>query len=527
LKKRGAISVRHKILGWDVRKQFAGLLLAALALSGCGAHHHAGIKPPVAGKVLLTDVTVVNTRDGSLAPGMNLLMDKGKIVSITPASNAPTGANVTTIDTHGKFVVPGFTDMHAHVLENAHPNDMLTLMLSNGITGWRQMNGSPELLKERREGTLPMSGLEPALLSMPGVILTPLNAWSPESGVAQVDEERAEGADFIKVILVNAPTFFAAQAEAKRLHIPFAGHLPAGVDIVAASKGGMTSVEHLGAGTDLLIPCSTDEAVLRAAIAKAPPIEGFPFNVVHLLPFRSRILQMLLPRIVVNTTSLVSKAGLVNLRHMMSTYDENKCKRLAAEFVADGTWQDPTLNREKTSMEAADPEFLKSPHNRYMAPEELADWWTSERKFAAQFSAADRKTFRDYHDFHLRLVKLFDEVGVKLLIGEDAGGAGWVVPGFAIHQEFDEFQKAGVSPLHILQDTTINAAQYLGRTSTMGTVEPGKNADLVLLDANPIESAQNLHKIYAVVRDGHYLSRQDLDEALSKLAAKQAKAAAH
>ncbi|RKD31851.1 hypothetical protein BET01_18955 [Lacrimispora algidixylanolytica] len=83
--------------------------------------------------------------------------------------------------------------------------------------------------------------------------------------------------------------------------------------------------------------------------------------------------------------------------------------------------------------------------------------------------------------------------------------------GDAIHIEFDELEKAGISPLHVLQMTTLSGAEFLGRLDDMGTVEAGKNADLVLLDGDPIESVQNLHKINAVIRAGSYHSKDELD----------------
>jgi hypothetical protein len=101
----------------------------------------------------------------------------------------------------------------------------------------------------------------------------------------------------------------------------------------------------------------------------------------------------------------------------------------------------------------------------------------------------------------------------------DSDGGGWQVPGFSLHREFDELEKAGLSPLHVLQMTTLNPAEYLGRTADLGSVEAGKQADLVLLEANPIDSIQNLHKINAVVRVGFYYSRQDLDALENEVAA--------
>ena len=85
-----------------------------------------------------------------------------------------------------------------------------------------------------------------------------------------------------------------------------------------------------------------------------------------------------------------------------------------------------------------------------------------------------------------------------------------MAPGLTLRQEFAELAKAGFSPLKILQMTTINPAQYLGREDTMGTVKPGRNADLVVLDANPLDDVENLHRINAVVRAGTYYSAAQL-----------------
>ena len=100
-----------------------------------------------------------------------------------------------------------------------------------------------------------------------------------------------------------------------------------------------------------------------------------------------------------------------------------------------------------------------------------------------------------------------------MMVGTDGGGQ---VPGQSIHQEFDELAKAGLSPLKILQMTTLNPAEFLDRTATMGSIDLGKNADIVLLDGNPVESVQSLHRISGVVRAGFYYSRADLDALMER-----------
>ncbi len=107
--------------------------------------------------------------------------------------------------------------------------------------------------------------------------------------------------------------------------------------------------------------------------------------------------------------------------------------------------------------------------------------------------------------------------GVKMLTGSDLGGI-WVIPGFSLHQEFQALAAAGLSPLEILQMATLNGAQFLNREATMGTVDVGKNADLVLLDAHPVEAVANLGRIAAVVLKGKYFSKDMLDKMKNEVA---------
>jgi imidazolonepropionase-like amidohydrolase len=116
------------------------------------------------------------------------------------------------------------------------------------------------------------------------------------------------------------------------------------------------------------------------------------------------------------------------------------------------------------------------------------------------------------------MVRIFDEEGVKMMAGSDVGGSGWEIPGLALHQEFDQLAAAGLTPLRILQMATINAAEFLGRTDTMGTLEPGKDADIVLLGADPVENVAHLHDIAGVIRAGRYYSAETLTSTIESIA---------
>ena len=157
-------------------------------------------------------------------------------------------------------------------------------------------------------------------------------------------------------------------------------------------------------------------------------------------------------------------------------------------------------------------EYRNDPNLKYVAQEDRELWESVGQDFAEDISADNREKLERFFGLQLKLAGLFDRAGVKMLAGSDTGGSGWEVPGFSLHQEFDLLEQAGISPLHVLQMTTINGAVFLDREASMGSVEVGKEANLVLLDANPIASVRNLHAIHAVIRNGNYYSADDLEE---------------
>ena len=476
----------------------------AVLFFGCHKQPLPKAELPISGKLRLDGVTVVNTHDGRLTPGMSILMDKGSIVSVTQTTELLTDSLITSIDASGRFVIPGFNNMHMHVIDQADSSSVLARMLADGVTGFRQMTGSPELLKERREGTLPIGKDAPALLLMPGSLLTPFNVGSAERVTDEIREQKNQGADFIKVGLVSPDVFFAAIAEGKRVGLPVLGHLQEGVDAAQASRAGFRSIEHLGPGDSIWIGCSTDETTLLAEAAQHPPMKGPP---IRIPAFVEKMLMKRLQKRLINPAAFDNAADIARLQRAFDTYSEPKCRALAAIFVANHTWNVPTLVRLRTQELADSPEYLSDPALSYIPAESLKAWREVTDTFH-NLPAAMHGTYREAYQRQLALTKLFDDAGVQMMVGTDGGGQ---APGQSIHQEFDELAKAGLPPFKILQMTTLNPAEFLGRTATMGSIDVGKNADIVLLSGNPVESVQNLHKISGVVRAGFYYSQTDLD----------------
>ena len=456
--------------------------------------------------IVLDGVTVVDTGTGHLTPRQAVVIADAHIVRIAPAGSIAVTGSARRLDARGKFVVPGFLDMHAHPLEGPGEGPRLDLMLANGITGYRQMSGSADKLASRRAGTLTTPD-QPSLLALPGEILTKANAATPAAAIAEIERQKANGADFIKLIDVTPPTFAAVFDEASKQGLTVSGHLPANIDVRDAAARGMRSVEHLGPQDTLLLACSSDETALRAAVANAPqrPMLGGPTA------------PAVVARILANPMAFADAPTQARLAAVVASFDPAKCRTLAALLKAHQTWQVPTLIRLRTMELGDDAVYVNDPHLIYVAPPTHALWTSVSQQFAAKTPAEARATMAGLFALQLKLVKLFDDAGVPMLAGSDAGG-GWDIAGFSLHQEFDLLASAGLTPLRILQLTTLDGATFLER-SDMGRVAAGKVGDLVVLDANPLASVANLHRIYAVIHNDRVYDRAGLDAMLAQVAA--------
>jgi hypothetical protein len=364
---------------------------------------------------------------------------------------------------------------------------------------------------ERREGILPFGDFAPSLLEMTGAVLTPLNVASEEGLRAEIELQQEQGADFIKVGLLSPTLFKTAMRYARERHIAILGHLQDGVDAVTAAALGFKSIEHLGPGSALWTGCSRLENELMEQAnpvrIKAPPAY---------IPFLRRLIQWHLQTVLINPAAFMPPGHAATLQRAFDSFSVAKCRQIAARFAAEGTWHVPTLVRLR-SQELADlAEYERDPYLGFMPANKIRRWRAVTRRFK-KLPMAMRRTYSEAYDRQLELTRLLSDEGVRLLAGTDGG---WLsAPGLTLQQEFIELGRAGLSPLKILQMTTINAAEYLQRTGTMGTIEPGRDADLVLLEANPLDSVAHFSRIAGVVRAGRYLPRTQLDGLRESVAA--------
>lgn len=455
--------------------------------------------------LVLDRVTVVDVRTGKLQRNRAVVIAGDRIVKVAAAGSVTAAGTARRVDGGGRYVVPGYNDMHAHNLNTASPETSLPLMLASGITGFRQMAGAPALLAARAAGKPMVPADSPALLAMPGTLLAGPAFATPAAVTTEIAQQKAAGADFIKVVDLPAAAFLAAADAARVNGLPIAGHLPPTVDAREAVRRGMAAIEHLGPGISLLLSCSADEAPIRAIIAAAPPRRaGVDFN----MPPAQ------LARALANPNLLTPPPGYALMRRVLATYDEAKCRGLAKDLAASGTWVVPTLTRLEAMDLGNDPALRDNPDLRDVPAPIRGMWRDVGGDFDAKLSVEQRQVLADLFARQLALTRLFDAAGVKMLTGTDFGGQ-WIVPG-SLHREFDLLARAGLTPLRILQMTTIDPARFLHREGAMGSVEPGKAADLVLLGADPTRSAANLHRVAGLVRAGRYLDRAALDALAAK-----------
>ena len=402
--------------------------------------------------IVLADVTVVNTANGALTPHRNIILDNGKIKEITAGRILATGS-ARIISVSGKFVVPGFVDVHAHAIDTANLNpSYFPLLLANGVTAIREESVVPPLMELARK----------------------------------VNADSAAGQ-------VLAPEIIFQGVEE---------HQPQNLSAFEASNTGkMPSFDHLGAGLGLVLDCSTESDAIRKAVL----VKGYKVT----MPPTAELL--------LNPRAFDGAANAPFYQRVIDTYSDAQCKSLAEAFAKNGTWQTLTLIRLRTQDYGNDPMYRNNSNLQYVSKERRAAWDAVGDKFA-NLPPEAVATLQKYYELQKHVSKLMSDNGVKILAGSDVSGV-WLVAGFSLHQEFHELAAAGLTPLQVLQSTTCNAADFLQRQATMGLVEEGKNADLVLLDANPVLDAGNLDKIFGVVVHGRYLGKAELEKMKSEVAA--------
>ena len=442
-----------------------------------------------------THVTVIDMTGAPPQADMTVVVTGNRLATLGPSRAVRIPKGGLAYDATGKFLIPGLWDMHVHAAWSSTLPTFGPLFLVNGVTGVREMWGSLDVVAGAHISLAQHHLTEPRFVASGQVLDGSPPIWEGSIGLASADQARrvvdslhAAGADFIKVYnLLPRDVYTAIVAEAKRLDMPVVGHVPVAVGALAASKAGQRSIEHL---TDLLLSCSTHETALRAALVAA---------------FEE-------PR------DSLRALGRRQQPELLDTYSSDKCQALAAQLLRDSTWQVPTLTVLRAFAHLDDSVFTSDPRLQYMS-RETRDGWNprNDFRFKTMTPADFARTKRTYAK-QVELVGLLHRAGVPILAGTDVLNP-YCFPGFSLHDELALLVRAGLTPLEALQTATINPAEFFGMQGALGTVEKGKIADLVLLDANPLENIANTRRIAAVIANGRLFDRVALNALLQHVEA--------
>jgi imidazolonepropionase-like amidohydrolase len=433
--------------------------------------------------VVVTDVNIVDVRTGVVLPEQTVVIDKGRILAVGSRKDTRYPRNAPVIiNGKGFYLIPGLWDMHVHLaFGDWFPRAQeisLPLFVANGVTGVRDMGSDLATIQIWRNEIEGQRLIGPRIMTSGPMLDGPKPRFpssipisTPEDGRRAVENLKQAGADFIKLqSLIPRDAVFAIADEARKQEIPFEGHVPDSVRASEMSNAGMHSFEHL---TGIF----EGNSWLEEEFLKGEKTET----------------------------------------KFLASYDPQRAAELATLLAKNQTWQCPTLVWARGVYLLDGTDFSKDPRAKYVPA-----YW-SDRTWKV-LTDVIKRTYVDAPDVRkefvekeLEVVQSLHKAGVPFLAGTDTPPVPHVVPGFSLHEELQRFVAAGFTPLEALQTATVNPARFFRMENQFGTIEKGKFADLVFLDANPLDDIGNTQKVAAVILNGRYFSKADLQKILQRV----------
>ena len=450
---------------------------------------------------VIINVTAIDAVNG-VREGFDVLILEGGDIAITGDIKAAEYGgirpeNLTIIDGTGKFLIPGLWDAHVHLTytPGLDHETFFPLSIAHGVTSIRDTGGHLELLAPARTAAK-LDPISPDLY-ISGPLLDgeqrvydghsaafpdlSVGLGTPAQARAKVDELAAAGVDFVKAYEMLKPEVFEAISnQANKHNLPIAAHTPLSMTANQAAIAGASDMQHL---RNLELACTSDTS--------------------GLLSKRQELLD----------SKEWSSAGAIrsNIHKQqraiaIGIQNNAACNELISTLKENNVYQTPTLTiaRFMTRRLYAEPYWQES--FKLVPPSIGEGWLTRATKLSA--SQADEAAIA-FDTWVVSMVERLQAGNVPIMAGTDAP-IGYLTPGASLHQELVLLVDAGLTPMQALRAATLTPAEFFGLENEQGTIEAGMRADLVLLNANPLDDIRNTQTIQAVFKNGVHLDLEEL-----------------
>ncbi len=419
----------------------------------------------VAADTVIKNAQVLTMLDGPEYRRIDLVVRDGVFVDGAPAADA------TVVDADGRFVIPGLTEMHAHVPVvrfdqggERYREDVLFLWVANGVTVARGMMGHPSHL-ELRSALAANEILGPRLITSGPSFSGGDRTVGAAAG--KVRAQKAAGYDLLKIHPGLSPAVFHTVAStANEEGIRFAGHVTGAVGLLASLEAGQHTIDHLDGFIETLV---------------APE-------------------------------KLANRRGSWFGADLVYEVDDARVAPMLAALRQSGAAVVPT----ETLLEnvaGSLPELEGREEYAYLPPNLRQGYANAVRNSANAFTPDSAKTFLTLRK---RLIAEAFRAGVPILLGSDSPQI-FNVPGFSIHHELQAMAAAGLTPFEAISTGTTAPAEFYGHEDRWGSIGAGRSADLIVLREDPLADIANTRTIDAVMVRGRFLPRQELDERLADI----------
>lgn len=482
-------------------------IATALALTACGEADESSAGPNRGDRreqvTAFIDINLIPMTDERVVENQTVLVEGTRIIEVGPPSELAVPENANVIDGAGAYLMPGLADMHMHTKDDWDdwPVTPLSLFLTNGVTVVRDLgpNAGPgssvaealqfalRLRDEIKAGevsgpTLYTSGLRPGHEDALG---------QDPRGIVQ--EDHAQGFDFLKIYsYLSKEEFQEAMAAAKELDMYTTGHIPFTVGLEGVLAAGMDEIAHIEELDWEFIQYDRDKdlpwdewfayiigaAVQQVDFSAGFDVEDFKRDYGETLSAIARSLKS--ANVTVCTTLIVS------------------------DLIVQKVFQPEA--------------FLARPELKYLPQYYLDSFMQGKEKHQMLFQGIKGLGAFKY-ELDKMLLRELHRAGVPLLLGTDTGSATMgIVPGFSIHDELRILTENGFTPYEAIATGTVNAARVVEKMTgeaDFGTIEAGKRADLILVNANPLEDIANIKELLGVMAAGRWYSKETLEQVIA------------